>query len=215
MYSRPVRKQLVGRPNAPARWQNTSQGSVQCERLVPQLARSSGEMRIWVTKCGRKKLDLGNPLGAAQGGMFDLRCERVLHQVLLWIRQKKVWWFHLAPPPSLRHVHITARVLQPCALIVDISFTVENPACAKCLTSDNFITALKNCRCSRFKLNMCRNGPSLWLVSRVLLHNLLVLVPARNRTSTSGSCLCAHRRATVVNGSRAWHRSTLPNSVEI
>ena len=72
-----------------------------------------------------KKLHVGAPLEAAGGGLVDLRCERVLHQVLLWIRQNIFWWVSLAPPQSQRHVHITLRVLQICALIVDISVTAE------------------------------------------------------------------------------------------
>ena len=76
-----------------------------------------------------KKLHVGAPLEAAGGGLVDLRCERVLHQVLLWIRQNIFWWVSLAPPQSQRHFHITLRVLQICALIVDISVTAENSAC--------------------------------------------------------------------------------------
>ena len=48
--------------------------------------------------------------------------------------------------------------LQACALIDDISVTVENPACSKCWTSENLIKALYNCGCPRFELDMCRYG---------------------------------------------------------
>ena len=83
----------------------------------------------------------GPSSGGDRRSMFDMRCERVLNQVLFWIRQEKVWWVHLAPPQTRRHALITARVLQTCALIGDISVTVANEACAKCWTSEN----LNNC----------------------------------------------------------------------
>ena len=56
---------------------------------------------------------------------------------------KSFWWVHLPPSRSWRHVRITARVLQTCALVGDISITVENPARAKCWTSEKFMNALK------------------------------------------------------------------------
>ena len=39
--------------------------------------------------------------------------------------RKKVWWVQLAPPQFRRHVCVTMRVLQTCALIGDISVIVE------------------------------------------------------------------------------------------
>ena len=73
--------------------------------------------------------------------VFDLRCKRVLNQVLFWILQKTVWWVDLAPPHFCRYVHITLGVLQTCALIGDIFATVENPF-AKCGTTETFNEAL-------------------------------------------------------------------------
>ena len=50
--------------------------------------------------------------------------------------RKKVWWVHVPPLQSRRHVHITSRALQACGLIGDISIAVESPACVKCWASE-------------------------------------------------------------------------------
>ena len=49
-------------------------------------------------------------------------------------------------------------VVETCALIGDISVTVENHACSKCWTSEKVIKAMNNCPCSRFELDTCRYG---------------------------------------------------------
>ena len=51
-------------------------------------------------------------MDAASGEMFDLHGERVLHQVLLCIRQKSLGGGYLAPPHSQRHVHITEILIE-------------------------------------------------------------------------------------------------------
>ena len=85
-------------------------------------------------------------------------------------------------------------MLQTCALIGDIPVIVEYPVCAKCWTSEKFIKALYNCRCSRFNMDICH-------------------VAAQNRTS--------HCRVVFVctstgsrSGTQSWDHSALQNSAK-
>ena len=127
------------RPAAPAP-RSTARGSGRVERAFLEIfagcARLSGAVR-------ESGLLTGCPFELEHGDWFNITCPRILRLVLTWIKNRRVWLVHLAPPctfwsqalagrsqhhqqTGLSTAEVTLKIMRACDR-ANVLWTLENP----------------------------------------------------------------------------------------